>query len=114
VHGFGVPDAHPGGEADHHAVFRTVNRYKDVTEPGRTEGEAAGSKLILDAWNKMVCAEAAANGFLCADIYRAFNGPDGLTPSGKLLATDYTHPSDLGAERISDVLAALGYAPLWP
>jgi lysophospholipase L1-like esterase len=95
-------------------VFRTVNRYNDVTKAGTTEGEAAGSKLILDAWNEMVCAEAAANGFLCADIYHAFNGPDGLTPSGNLLATDYTHPSDLGAERISDVLAALGYAPLWP
>ena len=95
-------------------AFRTVNRYNDVTEPGVTEGEAAGSRLILDAWNEMVCAEATANGFLCADIYHAFNGPDGLTPSGDLLASDYTHPSDLGSERIAEVLAALGYAPFWP
>ncbi len=91
-----------------------MNRYNDVTEPGATEGEAAGSRLILDAWNEMVGAEAAAKGFLCADIYHAFNGPDGLTPSGDLLAKDYTHPSNLGAERIAEVLADLGYAPLWP
>src|SRR3990170_1961311 len=95
-------------------AFRTINRYNDVTEPGVTEGEAAGSRLILDAWNEMVCAEAKAKGFLCADIYHAFNGPDGLTPSGHLLASDHTHPSDLGSERIAEVLAALGYAPFWP
>ncbi len=29
----------------------------------------------------MVCKAAQANGFTCADIYHAFNGPDGLTPS---------------------------------
>ncbi len=95
-------------------AFRTVNRYNDVTKPGATEGEAAGSKLILDAWNEMVCAAATLNGFLCADIYHAFNGPDGLTPSGNLLARDYTHPSELGNSRIAGVLADLGYAPIWP
>jgi len=103
-----------GLRAGQPTAFRTVNRYNDVTEPGVTEGEAAGSRLILDAWNEMVCVEATANGFLCADIYHAFNGPDGLTPSGDLLASDYTHPSDLGSERIAEVLAALGYAPFWP
>ena len=95
-------------------AFRTINRYNDVTGPGTTDGEAAGSKLILDAWNEMVCGEATAHGFLCADLYHAFNGPDGLTPSGDLLAKDYTHPSDLGNERITDVLAALAYGPLGP
>jgi len=103
-----------GLRAGRTTAYRTVNRYNDVTEPGVTEGEAAGSRLILDAWNEMVCVEATANGFLCADIYHAFNGPDGLTPSGDLLASDYTHPSDLGSERITEVLAALGYAPFWP
>ena len=81
-------------------AFRTVNRYNDVTEPGTTEGEAAGSKLILDAWNEMVCAEAGAEGFLCADIYRAFNGPDGLTPSGSP-ARGGLHPP-LGPRRRAD------------
>jgi lysophospholipase L1-like esterase len=103
-----------GLRAGRTTAYRTVNRYNDVIEPGTTQGEASGSKLILDAWNEMVCAEATANGFLCADIYHAFNGPDGLTPSGDLLASDYTHPSDLGSERIAEVLAALGYAPFWP
>ena len=44
--------------------------------------------------NAMLCAAAEGNGFGCADIYRAFNGPDGVKPSGDLLAEDYTHPSD--------------------
>jgi len=60
----------------------------------------------------MICKAAQANGFTCADIYHAFNGPDGLTPSGDLLAKDYTHPSDKGNEVIARVLADLGYAPL--
>lgn len=95
-------------------AFRTINRYNDVTEPGTTEGEATGSKLILDAWNEMVCETATTNGFLCADVYHAFNGSDGLTPSGSLLAKDYTHPSDPGGELIAGTLADLGYAPIWP
>jgi hypothetical protein len=60
----------------------------------------------------MLCKAAEANGFSCADIYEAFNGPDGLTPSGELNAADYTHPSNEGNEFISDVLADLGFAPL--
>jgi len=103
-----------GLRAGRATAYRTVNRYNDVIETGTTQGEASGSKLILDVWNEMVCAEARANGFECADIYHAFNGPDGLTPSGSLLAKDYTHPSDLGNERIAEVLAKFGYAPLWP
>jgi lysophospholipase L1-like esterase len=62
----------------------------------------------------MICKAALENGFVCADIYQAFNGPDGLKPSGDLLASDYTHPSDKGNEVIARILTELGFAPLVP
>ena len=98
-------------------LFLTINRYNDwIGWPGYDlppEGIEA-TRLVIDAWNKMICAAAEANGFLCADIYHVFNGPDGLTPSGDLLANDYTHPSDKGNEIIANILIELGFAPLVP
>ena len=67
--------------------------------------------LVHDAWNDMLCGSAERRGFACADIYHAFNGPDGTTPSGELLATDYTHPSDAGNARIARVLVQQGFEP---
>jgi hypothetical protein len=66
------------------------------------------------AWNAMICETAEDNGFTCADISTAFNGEDGRTPSGELLAPDYIHPSDKGHERIAQVLVDLSFAPLVP
>jgi GDSL-like Lipase/Acylhydrolase family len=98
-------------------IFRTINRYSDwIGWPGHDlppEGTDA-TRLVIDVWNEMICKAAQENGFLCADIYHAFNGPDGLTPSGDLLAGDYTHPSDKGNEVIACVLVDLGYTPLAP
>jgi lysophospholipase L1-like esterase len=98
-------------------IFRTINRYNDWI--GWTEGNfppetTDATRAILDAWNAMICKAAEENGFLCADIYHAFNGSDGTLPSLDLLAGDYTHPSDKGNEVIALVLADLGYAPLVP
>lgn len=101
-------------------IFRTINRYNDWIGWAGEAGEANppeatdATRLVLDAWSTMVCEAAQENGFTCADIYHTFNGPDGLTPSGDLLAKDYTHPSDKGNEVIARVLADLGYAPLVP
>ena len=98
-------------------IFRTINRYNDWIgwTGGNLPPEATdATRAVLDAWNAMVCKAAQENGFICADIYHAFNGPDGLTPSLDLLAKDYTHPSDKGNEVIARVLADLGYAPLVP
>jgi lysophospholipase L1-like esterase len=98
-------------------IFRTINRYNDWNGwPGHDlppEGIEA-TRLVIDAWNEMICKAAQENGFVCADIYPAFNGPDGLKPSGDLVASDYTHPSDKGNEVIARVLTDLGYAPLAP
>jgi len=101
-------------------VFRTINRYNDwigwTSEAGETNPPEAtdATRVVLDAWSAMVCEAAQENGFTCADIYHTFNGAAGLTPSGDLLAKDYTHPSDKGNEVIARVLADLGYAPLVP
>ncbi|HET9907394.1 MAG TPA: GDSL-type esterase/lipase family protein [Anaerolineales bacterium] len=98
-------------------IFRTINRYNDWNGwPGHDlspEGIKA-TKEVIDAWNEMICKAAEDNGFVCADIYSEFNGSDGLTPSGDLVARDYTHPSDKGNEVIAQVLTEIGFAPLVP
>jgi len=98
-------------------IFRTINRYNDWNGwPGHDlppEGVTA-TKQVIDAWSDMICKAAEENEFVCADIYHAFNGPDGLTPSGDLVQTDYTHPSYKGNELIAQVLVDLGFAPLAP
>ena len=96
-------------------VLRTINRYNDWI--GWADGnlgpeEDQKTAMVFAAWNGMLCDAAESNGFACADIGLAFNGPDGLSPSGELLAGDYTHPSDLGNARITEVLTELGFDPL--
>jgi lysophospholipase L1-like esterase len=96
-------------------ILRTINRYNDWIgfEGGEVPPEAIEVSVDYNvAWNAMICETAEANGFLCGDVGRAFNGPDGRTASGDLLAPDYLHPSDKGYARIAEVLVALGFAPL--
>ncbi|HYO19879.1 MAG TPA: SGNH/GDSL hydrolase family protein [Dermatophilaceae bacterium] len=70
------------------------------------------STAIFDSWNAMICTAAEQHGFACADIYHAFNGPEGSKASGDLLAGDYIHPSDKGNALIAETLTAQGFAPL--
>lgn len=98
-------------------IFRTINVYNEwIGWPGHDIPPEANNatQLFLDAWNAMVCKAARENGFTCADIYHAFNGSDGLKPSGNLVVSDYTHPSREGNKVIAQVLEDLGYAPLVP
>lgn len=98
-------------------IYRAINRYNDWIgfEGGEVPPEAVEVSVSYnDAWNAMICETAEANGFACADIATAFNGDDGRTASGELLAPDYIHPSDKGHELIADVLVELGFAPLVP
>ena len=104
-------------------IFRTINGYNDWIggadfETGVvTPLEATNpTRLVLDAWSAMTCKAAQTNGFICADTYHAFNGPDGLKPiAGDLTATKANgHPSDKGNELIASVLIDLGFAPLAP
>ena len=47
------------------------------------------SVSYVDAWNAMICETSEAKGFACGDVGLAFNGADGRTASGDLLAPDY-------------------------
>jgi lysophospholipase L1-like esterase len=96
-------------------ILRTLNRYNDwIGDAGISATANKTSRDVVRAYNSMQCKAATAHGFTCADLSLAFNGKDGLKPSGDLLAKDFTHPSDKGNEVIASVLADLGYAPLAP
>lgn len=96
-------------------VLRTINRYDDWTGapgPGLTPAQAGVTATLHETWNAMLCPTAEASGFACADLYHAFNGPDGTKHSGDLLARDYTHPSQRGNDLIARVLEQQGFSPL--
>ena len=96
-------------------ILLTMNRYNDwigYRPASLSADDEERTKVVLDAWNSMVCETAEAHGFACADIYSAFNGTDGLRPSGRLLAKDYTHPSQQGNDLIARVLVDFGFEPL--
>lgn len=96
-------------------ILRTLNRYNDWIgwpEGNLTPTEDRRTAILMDAWNAMLCGSAESHGFACADVYRAFNGADGLRPSGRLLGDDYTHPSQRGNDLIAEVLVDLGFEPL--
>jgi lysophospholipase L1-like esterase len=71
-------------------------------------------KPITEAQNEAICDVAASHQAICVDLYRAFNGRDGLSsPAAQgYLGRDGTHPSQLGMEVIAAALAGVGYAPL--
>lgn len=95
-------------------ILRTIDRYNDWTGYSKihlTPAENVKIKTMIDTWDAMLCASATAHGFVCADIYHAFNGPDGRTPSGSLVGADYTHPSNKGNALIAKVLISEGFAP---
>ena len=92
-------------------LLRALNRYNDWI--GWPDGHFtprvdATTAMFIRIWNSMLCASAKSHGFGCADLSTAFNGPDGLRPSGDLVGADYTHPSDRGNQVIAHVLASLG------
>lgn len=96
-------------------ILRAIDKYNDWNgweDAHLTPDQVRRTVVMHDAWNRMLCASAQRHGFACADIYHAFNGPDGTRPSGDLLASDYTHPSDRGNARIAQVLVAEGFSPL--
>lgn len=96
-------------------LLRTINRYNDWigwSDASLTPDQERITADFVRRWNDVLCQAAEANGFGCADISTAFNGADGLRPSGDLLADDYTHPSDEGNAVIAEALSSLGFEPL--
>ena len=80
----------------------------DAAGPDTALAVSTVIRYALDQWRTALCAEADAVDAVCVDLYEGFNGPDGLEPAGDLLADDYTHPSQLGNDRIRDLLIASG------
>ena len=63
-------------------IIRTINKYNDWIgwQPANlTRGQQRRTTLQHDVWNDMLCEVAEAHDVMCADIYHAFNGPDGST-----------------------------------
>ena len=100
---------------DKPTILRTIDKYNDWIgwKPAHlTHEQVATVVMFHNLWDRMLCAAARAHGFACADIYHAFNGPDGTHASGALLGSDYTHPSQSGNDVIAKTLIAQGFAPL--
>jgi lysophospholipase L1-like esterase len=96
-------------------ILLTIDKYNDWTgwkQAHLTPAQVATVVMFHNKWNQMLCASATAHGFSCADIYHAFNGPDGTRASGNLLLPDYAHPSQKGHDLIAKTLIAQGFAPL--
>ncbi|WP_392544287.1 SGNH/GDSL hydrolase family protein [Oryzobacter telluris] len=96
-------------------ILLTVNKYNDWIgweQAHLTADQEQRTTVVHDAWNTMLCASATQHGFDCIDLYHAFNGADGSTASGDLVAADYTHPSQKGNDLIARLLTERGYAPL--
>lgn len=96
-------------------ILLAVNKYNDWIgweQADLTPDQEKRTTLLHDAWNTMLCQSATEHGFDCVDVYHAFNGADGSTPSGDLVADDYTHPSQQGNDEIARLLTQRGYDPL--
>ncbi len=98
------------------AALRATNYYDPL--PGnaafRIDGELAQrAHAFARAQNERMCEEAAARGFACADVYRAFNGPTGSeSPAQRgFLWLDGFHPSEEGQRLIAATVRDLGYEP---
>lgn len=69
-------------------------------------------RQVADAETALVCDLAKKHALVCADIYHAFNGPDGTKDPAPFLASDHAHPSAAGSQRIAEVMLEAGLAPL--
>lgn len=91
-------------------LLLTVNKYNDwLGDPQLSDGQERRTIWVHDAWNEMICTSAEQHGFLCADIYHAFNGRSGDRFADQLLTFDRTHPSDEGNALIARVLVKEGF-----
>ena len=78
----------------------------DAEGPDAAAAVTSTVVAALEEWRAAACEAAATVDGECVDLLTAFNGPDGTTPAGDLLAADYTHPSQAGNDLIRDLLLA--------
>lgn len=101
-----VPDTSPVVIVDAYNAWTGWSLFAVNATPAELTQIDASLAHFYDAWNAQECAVATESGFVCLDLYHAFNGPDGTTPAGDLLELDYTHPSKKGNALIADLLIA--------
>ena len=87
-------------------AYNSWTGWPDFEALGAETADAASTTVVagLDMWRNVVCDEADKVEGECIDLLAEFNGADGLTPAGELLAADYTHPSQKGNDLIRDLL----------
>lgn len=95
-------------------AYNAWTGWSELDAKGPATAAAVSDVIVhaLEAWRTALCAEADAVDAVCVDLFAAFNGPDGRTPAGDLVAADYTHPSQAGNDLIRDLLLASGLYPL--
>lgn len=99
------------------AALRATNYYDPLPDNPVFEAIVRGPlhgplRELSRERNRRIRADAEERGFLCADVYRAFNDGPGSPWERGLLAYDGFHPSEAGQRLIGDTVHALGYAPL--
>ena len=98
---------------DKPTALRVTTDYNDVIGWDQALPEWTDPSVeVLDAFHAESCRVAELRGAICVDVYHSFNGSDGRSAAGTLLADDYIHPSASGQQRIADLLTQAGLAPL--
>lgn len=91
-----------------HAVILVSDVYNPFIADDMRSGDAEVFSSFIERVNAYVHSIAAANRIPVAEVYEAFNGPNGLEdPIARGYLTDGVHPSSHGVEVIADQLGAL-------
>jgi lysophospholipase L1-like esterase len=94
-------------------VIRVTNFHNDViNDPTMPQKSYVPSKTVDDALSKAICGAAASGKVPCADVYHAFNGPNGTRFDGPYVSTDHVHPNQKGHALIAALLEKIGFGPL--
>jgi lysophospholipase L1-like esterase len=102
-------------------IIRTMDIYNPFVNEDRAQDTWPNDqgndfqvlKPYLDVINNQIAAAAAARNIPFAQVYLAFNGPNGdIDPDDLgLLSFDNLHPNRRGHRLIADLLRGLGYSP---
>jgi lysophospholipase L1-like esterase len=94
-------------------LIRVTNFHNDhANDPAGLAQTYEPSRTVADALNAAICQAASQAKLRCADVYHAFNGPDGTRFDGPYVAADHIHPNQKGHALYAALLEKLGYAPL--
>jgi lysophospholipase L1-like esterase len=113
----GAPPCSQRGHAD--TLIRVVTTFNavigDTVDPGWNTPIAIRRSTIAN--RQFVhddCEVAVFHGGLCANVYRAFNGPTGLGDPTRVFGPDGSHFNQQAHNQIAGLLVKLGYKPLLP